>query len=228
MTGRRGWKAAGAAAAALLAAATAAAAERAVPLRGLVTDESGAPVAGLAVRVLKSRSVIELGGLRTRDQSQEETRTTTDAQGFFEILLAPDPRFPYTYLRFYDPRTFDAVKYALPEDRDISRRVRKGRPVQASVVLKFHRDWPRVQALLEQHGPGTQAGQVLRALGLPARRDPRDGGRELWVFDKAGVEYLVEGSRVLETRRVPRAGAAAEADDAGEDRPAPAVRVEDR
>jgi hypothetical protein len=201
-----------------------------VPVRGMVTDESGVPVPGLTVRVLKSRSVVELGGLKSRDQTVEELRTTTDAHGFFEIQLAADSRFPHYYLRFYDPQTFDAVKYAVPEDRDISRRVRKGRPVQAPAVLKFHPDWPRVRALLEDYPPGTQAGQVLRSLGLPSRRTPQDGGREIWIFDKAGVEYLVEGSRVLETRSVPRASAAegpAPAEDRDET-PTPAVRIEDR
>jgi len=229
MAERRGRGGLGVTAAVVLAAAASIAArEASVPVRGMVTDESGAPVAGLTVRVLKSRSVVDLANLRSRDQSLEELRTTTDAQGFFEIQLVSDPRFPYYHLRYYDPKTFDAVKYALPEDRDISRKVRKGRTVQASRVLEFHRDWPKVQALLEQHAPGTQAGQVLRALGLPTRRAPRDGGRESWTFEKAGVEYVLEGSRVLETRRLPRSAAAAGGEAVEDDQPAPAVRVEDR
>lgn len=210
----------------LVAATGLAARPSAIPVRGMVTDESGVPVSGLTVRVLKARSVLELSGLKTRDQSVEQSRTTTDPQGFFEIQLAPDDQFPHYYLRFYDPKTFDAVKFRLPEDRDVSRKVRKGRPVQASVVLKFHPDWPEVQRLLQAYPPGTQAGQVLRALGLPTRRAPGDGGRQVWTFERAGVEYLVEGARVLETRRAPRSSAAAAARE-GDEAAAPAVRVED-
>jgi hypothetical protein len=201
-----------------------------VTVRGLFSDESGAALAGQTVRVLKSRTVLQVGGLQTRDQSVEETRVTTDAHGMFEIEFPVDRQFPYTYLRFYDPKTFDAVKYRLPEDREISRKARRGGTVQAPVVLKFHSDWKKVEALLGQYPHGSQCGQVLRSLGLPARREARDGGRELWVFDRAGMEYLIEGTRVLETRRIRPAEPAREesAEDPGETTPVPAVRVEDR
>jgi hypothetical protein len=204
----------------LLASTTALAARsgKVVAVRGRVTDESGAAVPGHAVRLLKSRSVIQIGGLRARDQHVEELRAATDEHGFFEFDFAADSQFPYYYLRFYDPKNYDAVKYRLPEDRDISQRVRAGRPVQATAVLKFHPDWPRVKDLIDTHGAGSHCGQILRSLGLPSSRTPREPGRELWTFEKAGVSYLVEGSKVLETHRLDRrapSGAAAAPDPAG-------------
>jgi hypothetical protein len=203
-----------------------------VTVRGTVSDEGGSPVPGHVVRLLKSRTFLRLGSLERRDQNVEEVRATTDAHGLFEFSFPVDPQFTHYYLRFYDPKTFDAVKYRLPEDRDISRKVRGGRPVQATVALRFAPDWPRVQALIEQHGAASHCGQILRALGLPGRVSTEDGGRELWSFDRAGVAYLIEGSKVLETRRIetrPEAADAARAKSRkDEDEPSPATRVEER
>jgi hypothetical protein len=200
----------------------------AIEVRGAVTDEAGVPVPGQTIRLLKSRSILNLAGLNTRDQNVEETRATTDGHGLFEFTFPVDSQFRYYYLRFYDPATFDAVKYRLPEDSDISRRVRSGRPVQATIVLRQSPEWPRVKALIDEYGPGSHPGQILRSLGLPSRRDPQDAGRELWVYERAGVSYLIEGTKVLETRRAPRSGAAPAAQPApGEEPPSPAVRVEE-
>jgi hypothetical protein len=196
-----------------------------VAIRGRIVDETGEGVAGQAVRLLKSRTYLKLGGMRSLDQSAEDTRATTDALGFFEIESRQDPAFPYYYLRFYDPKTFDAVKYRLPDDREISKRVHSGRPVEISVSLKFQPDWSKVKALLDSYSPGSQVGQVLRSLGLPSSRAPEGPGRELWTYDKAGVVYVIEGSKVLETRTLP-AGVKKAPGTAGQDEPAPAVRVD--
>ena len=217
-----------------LAGVAAAREDRSIEVRGTVSDAGGAPVPGHVVRLLKSRTILRLGSLERRDQNVEEVRATTDEHGLFEFTFPVDPQFTHYYLRFYDPKTFDAVKYLVPEDRDISRKVRGGRPVQATVALRFAPDWPRVQALIEQHGPASHCGQILRALGLPSRVAPEEGGRELWSFDRAGVAYLIEGSRVLETRRIekrPEGAAAADPEKARsrkpEDEPTPATRVEE-
>ncbi len=202
-----------------------------VVVRGTVTDESGRPVPGHTVRLLKSRTIVNLAGFKTQDQNVEEVRASTDAHGFFEFNFPVDPQFRYYSLRFYDPKSFDAVKYRLPEDRDISRTARQGRPVQATVVLKLQPDWPKVKALVDQYGPASHCGQIVRALGLPSRRTSQGEGRELWEYDEARVAYLVEGSKVLETRRLPSAAsgapAAGSAGQTPEDRPEPATRVEE-
>lgn len=196
-----------------------------VSIHGRVIDENGAGVAGQVVRLLKSRTYLKIGNLRSLDQSVEETRVTTDALGFFEIGARRDPAFPYTYLRFYDPKTFDAVQYRLPEDREISKRVRAGRSVQVSVPLQFQPDWPKVRTLLETYSPGSQVGQVLRSLGLPSSRAVEGPGRELWTYDKAGMAYVVEGPKVIETRTLPGGAKNAEGEP-GKDAPEPAVRVD--
>jgi len=200
--------------------------ESTITVRGRITDESGEGVPAQVVRLVKSRTIVKLGGLKSLDQSVEERRAATDPLGFFEIECPADPEFPYYYLRFYDPKGFDAVKYRLPEDREITKRVRQGRPVQVSVSLKFQPDWPKVRALIDRYSPGSQVGQVLRSLGLPSSRAPEGPGRELWTYDRAGVAYLVEGPKVIETRTLP-GGAKNAADEPGKkDEPAPAVRVD--
>jgi len=116
-----------------------------VSIHGRIIDGTGTGVAGQVVRLLKSRTYLKIGGLRSLDQSAEDARATTDALGFFEIATRRDAAFPYYYLRFYDPKTFDSVQYRLPEDREISKKVRSGRPVQISVSLQFQPDWPKVK-----------------------------------------------------------------------------------
>ena len=198
-----------------------------LPVRGRVTDEDGKGVPGQTVRLLKSRTFVKLGGMRSLDQSVEEKRAVTDSLGFFEFECPVDPSFPYYYLRFYDPKTFDAVQYRLPEDREISKRVRLGRPVEVSVGLRTRPDWPQVKALIDSYTPGSQVGQILRSLGLPKSRAPEGPGRELWRYDQAGKAYLVEGGRVIETRTL--TGGAHPAGDGSEtnDEAAPAVRVDE-
>ncbi len=206
-----------------------AAPDRTVSVRGTVTDETGEAVPGHTVRLLKSRSVLHLGTFRSQDQNVEEVRATTDEHGFFEFSFPSDSQFPYYYMRFYDPKSFDAIKYRLPEDKEISRRVRQGRPVQVSVILKIQQDWPRVKSLIDEYGPASHCGQILRSLGLPSSRTPQEGGKEVWRYDRAGVSYVIQGSRVLETHRIPKSfppGVPAEAE--SEEQPVPAVRVEDR
>jgi hypothetical protein len=175
--------------------------EKRVDVRGRVTDATGAAVPGHSVRLIKARTIVSVGSFKKRDQNVEELSSTTDAHGFFEFDFPLDKKFRYYYLRFYDPDDFDTIKYRLPEDRDISRKARKGRAVQVDVVLDLQPGWPEVEALIREYGAGTQRAQILRALGLPSRRVPQEPGRELWEYDAAGVVYLIEGGKVLETRR---------------------------
>jgi hypothetical protein len=204
-------------------------AEREVSVRGAVTDETGEPVPGHTVRLLKSRSVVHLGTFSSRDQNVEEVRAVTDGHGFFEFTFPADSQFPYYYLRFYDPKAFDVVKYRLPEDKEISRRVRQGRPVQVSVVLRYQEDWSKVKALIDEYGPASHCGQILRSLGLPSSRIPLENDREVWRFDRAGVSYVIQGSKVLETHTIPKTSPRRRPlGDAEEEQPVPAERVEDR
>src|SRR5258705_13463965 len=54
-----------------------------VPVRGRITGEKGEGVPGQTVRLLKSRTFLKLGGMKSLDQSVEEKRVVTDSLGFF-------------------------------------------------------------------------------------------------------------------------------------------------
>jgi hypothetical protein len=169
-------------------------------IRGAVTDTSGAAVPAIAVRVLKTRKVRVLGAAPDADQAVEEARARTDAEGRYSIDLPIDHAFPFWFVRFYDPANFDGVKYRLPQDIDISRKVRAGATIEANAVLQFHPDWARVRALVEQYGAASRRGQILRSLGLPTKRVPGDGGSETWEYPATGVAYVLDGDVVVETR----------------------------
>jgi len=183
--------------------------QKEIEVRGRVTDATGATVPGHTVRLLKARTIVNLGTFKKRDQDVEEVSSRTDAHGFFEFKFPLDKKFRYYYLRYYDPDDFDAVKYRLPADKDISSKARKGRAVQADLTLEIQPGWPEIEALIHEYGAGTQRAQILRALGLPSRRVPQSPGRELWEYDEAGIAYLIEGSKVIETRRDHSAGGSA-------------------
>ena len=177
-----------------------------VVVRGQMTDESGQPVSGHAVRLIKARTYVTLANFKFNKQSQdlEEARTTTDRHGFFEFTFPVDPDFRYYYLRFYDPAVFDSVRFRVPADRDVSRRARKGRPVLANVELRANPEWPEVKSLIDRYGPASDLGRILRAVGLPTRRTGEPGGREIWWYDAHDVSYVLQGEKVLKTRRAAR------------------------
>ena len=199
--------------AALLAAAPGAGAaspDPAVVVKGSLTEVNGTPAAFQTVRLIKTRKIRSVSDRKARAQEVEEARTRTDASGGFRFEIPSDPEFPFWFVRFYDPNEFDAVKYVLPTDADVSRAVHDGYGIEVSAILNFHPDWPKVKALVDQYGPGSQRGQILRSLGLPTRQEPRDEGKELWVYSASGVSYLLEGDKVLETRRGKSSGDAAQ------------------
>jgi hypothetical protein len=104
--------------------------EKRIDVRGRVIDATGAAVPGHSVRLLKARTIVNLGTFKKSEQNVEELSATTDAHGFFEFNFPLDKKFRYYYLRFYDPDDFDAIKYRLPADKDISSKARKGRAIQ--------------------------------------------------------------------------------------------------
>jgi hypothetical protein len=125
----------------------------------------------------------------------------TDGEGRFELEFALDPSFHAYFVRFFEPALFDAVKYLVPSDLEITRQSEKGGVVEAHAVLRFHPDWPQVKALIGEYGAASPRGQILRSLGLPKHKEDLGEGRELWVFEAAGVSYVIEGEKVVETRK---------------------------
>lgn len=203
--------------------------ETIVTVRGVVTDASGAAVAGHTVRLIKTRTIHKLKAPRSQDQGVEEKRAMTDGEGRFELEFALDPSFPAYFVRFFDPALFDAVKYLVPSDLEITRQSEKGGVVEAHAVLRFQPDWPQVKTLIAEYGAASPRGQILRSLGLPKRKEDLGEGRELWIFEAAGVSYVIEGEKVVETRKTGSGGPSeSAAPGASPAQPDPEEHVNDR
>ena len=195
---------AGAIVAFMLAVPAAAAPEPAaeVVIRGRIVDAAGQPLADYPVRLIKTKTTLNLLHFSTGSQQAEVGRTTTDAEGKFELKAQPDPKFDYFYLRFYDPKTFDPVRYAVPADQNITKTFKSKPEVQADAVIRDHPDWTKVSAMVAEYGAGSNRGKILRSLGLPERRQtfPDAQGRENWWYYAKGLCYQLQGDQVLHKR----------------------------
>ncbi len=189
---------------ALAVAAAAAAPEPAaeVVIHGTIVDAGGKPLAGYPVRLIKTKTTLNLLHFSTGSQQAEVGRTTTDAEGKFELRVQPDPKFDYFYLRFYDPKTFDPVRYAVPADQNITKTFKSKTEVQADAVIRDHPDWAKVSAMVAEYGPDSNRGKILRTMGLPERRQtlPDSPGRENWWYYAKGLCYQLQGDQVLHKR----------------------------
>jgi len=174
-----------------------------VVIRGTVKDQGGSPLADYPVRLIKTKTILNLLHFSTSSQQQEETRTQTDASGGFELRVVPDPKYDYFYLRFYDPKSFDPVRYSVPGDLDITRQFKTGAAVVVDRVIQDHPTWPLVEGMIREFGGGSNRGRILRSLGLPERREtlPDAPGRENWWYYAKGICYQLQSDAVLKTRR---------------------------
>lgn len=176
-------------------------------IRGSVIDEDGQPVGDLTVWLLKTRSLIQPGKLALESQVVEAGRVATDGNGFFELEADRDSAYRGYFLRFYDPKGFDAVRFRIPEDRDITRKWRGKRPIIVTAVLRFSEQWPEVRAWIARYGPDSPAARLLQSLGLPDQvADSDREGVVDWCFDAPGICYHLKGNEVLGQERRPGAG----------------------
>jgi hypothetical protein len=175
----------------------------AVVVRGSVRDQAGAPLADYPVRLIKTKTILNLLHFSTGSQQQEEARTQTGASGEFELSVVPDPKYDYFYLRFYDARSFDPVRYKVPADKDVTRALKAGAAVVVEEVIQDHPDWSRVEAMLKEFGADSNRGRILRALGLPERREtaPESPERENWWYYAKGICYQLRSDEVLKIRK---------------------------
>jgi hypothetical protein len=174
-----------------------------VVIRGTVKDQAGNPLGDYPVRLLKTKTILNLLHFSTGSQQQEEARSQTDASGNFELKLVPDPKYDYFYMRFYDAKSFDPVRYSVPGDKDVTRLLKTRPEVVVDEVILDHPDWPRVEAMLREFGPDSNRGRILRSLGLPERRETiaDSPGREDWWYYAKGMCYQLQSDEVVRIRR---------------------------
>lgn len=176
-----------------------------VLVRGTVINEEGQPIAGVTVRLLKTRTLIRPGKMSLEDQVVEGARTVTDRHGMFEMELDRDRSYERYFVRFYDSKTFDSVQFQLPEDREVTKKWKRRRPIVVTQVLQHSPDWAEIQEWIARYGASSGAARILRALGLPERIDDSEGNdRVEWCYDGEGICYHLVGSEVLGQDRTSR------------------------
>lgn len=174
-----------------------------IVIHGTLKDQSGAPMADYPVRLIKTKTTLSLLHFGTGSRQVEYGRGTTDGEGRYELRVSPDPKFDYFYLRFYDPKSFDPVRYSVPADVDITKTFKTRTEVTVDAVIQDHPDWAKVSDLLSQVGAESNRGKILRSLGLPERRQTFSDspGRENWWYYAKGICYQLQGDHVLNLRK---------------------------
>lgn len=188
-----------------------------VVIRGRLQDVHGSALAGVSVTLIRTRKTVDVRRLQWEESEAVLDRASTDEQGFYEIRAADDGSFASYFLRFYDPKSFDAVRYVPPPDEEITRRFHRGRPLVENGVVREQPDWPKVKEEIEKVGADSVRGQLLRRVGLPERLEKDSvSGLEEWWYYRRGIVYQFQGERVAGERRfdpVPAPPALAEADE---------------
>lgn len=180
------------------------AAERMIHVQGRVVDPSGQGVAGSPVRLFKTRRSLDLGRFSSGGQVTEATRTLTDENGYFEIEIPRDRTYDDYFLRFHDAGSFDRVKYMLPDDREITRELRRGSPLILEQTLQYHPQWEEVQDRIRSVGADSPRGRILRSMGIPEREmmgTGPDGPRTEWWYHTRGVVYFFRDGEAAGYRR---------------------------
>ena len=191
-------------AAAVLAAAPAGADGRRIQVEGRLTDPDGNGLAGQAVRLFKTQRGFAVERFAAGGKIGEAARAETDANGYYRIDIPRDRSFDDFYLRFYDPQSFDQVRFLLPADREITRDLKRGEPLRVDVAFRWHPQWAEVERRLGAAGEDSPQGRVLRALGIPEREglgEGPDGPREEWWYYSHGVVYFFRDGRAAGFRR---------------------------
>jgi hypothetical protein len=173
---------------------------------GLVTDESGAPVAGNPVLVVARSLKLSKLRLEYDERGRREVRTATDAQGRFRMEFAPADLGNNFYLFFHDVTGFDRIKYRRPEPLDITERLKREPTVAVTHVLQFDPSWAEVARQMAHFGPQSDRSRILRQHGLPDKRDVSSGSGaepEVWWYYADGVTYWFVGDRLVRTSQFP-------------------------
>lgn len=173
-------------------------------VRGRVTDAQGEGVAAVPVRILATRRVVRFLTVESRPAETQLNSTSTDANGFYEMVVSKNREYDFYFLRFYDPVQFDGIRFSLPADVEITSRIDKRRPVVEDLALKDSPEWEAVQRLVKLYGRDSTRGRIIRDLGVPDRteRSPGAGNleRETWWYETVGVAYIIEDGQVIERK----------------------------
>jgi hypothetical protein len=161
-----------------------------VIITGIVKDEAGEPLSRMPVLLLLERVRSRGKGNPPEILEERTISTTSDKDGFYRLAAVIEPSFNRILLRFYSNQGFDKVRYQLPEDKNITRMVRRNREFRLDRVIKENPLWEEVKARIARYGYQSSKGKVLRTRGIPDKVEKGRRGRyELWWYYEDGVCY---------------------------------------
>jgi hypothetical protein len=135
---------------------------------------------------------------------RQEARAMTDADGRYRIEFVPANLGNNFFLFFYDQVGFDRVKFKAPLPQDITEMVERERAPMVNQVLEFTVTWPEVQRQIAFYGAETDRGRILRAHGLPEKREQPVGApdQDVWWYYGDGVSYRFSGNTLTSTTQL--------------------------
>jgi len=159
---------------------------------GVVRDEQGNPVAGTPVllvgRTLRYSTLEDFQELGPR----HDLRTVTDEVGRYRFEFVPAELGNNIFLAFYATDGFDAVRFEKSKTVDVTMLLDRQREVVWNKVLHTHPDWDRVQKRIQEYGPSSDRGRILRQFGLPEKEE-KAGEREIWWYYSKGQSFRFLG-----------------------------------
>ncbi len=173
-------------------------------VEGQVFDDEGKPLAGVTVRVVQ----VPPAPLLPRKGGQapapvEIARARTDEGGFFHLDLAGWRPRGKVLLLVGDRGPWDALRYARPEPRDITRELRRRAGATVTVRVADAPGWADLRTAIERAGgTRTTLGRLLRRHGFPRRILADASGR--LEYDFGGVRHVVRAGAPGTGREQPR------------------------
>ncbi|GEM_PF-7018649 len=173
-------------------------------VEGQVFDDEGKALAGVTVRVVQ----LPPAPLLPRKDGEtpppvEIARTRTDDRGFFRLELAGWRPRGKVLLYVGDRGPWDALRYARPAPRDLTRDLRRRGGATVTVRVASAPGWPDLRAAIERAGGvASPLGRLLRRYGFPRRVVADATGRLEYDFGK--VRHVVRAGASEMPRTGPR------------------------
>ncbi|MDQ7005621.1 MAG: hypothetical protein Q9Q40_00130 [Acidobacteriota bacterium] len=171
-------------------------------VEGQVFDEAGRGLAAVPVVAVERFEHLSLPGLERPAEVREVGRTRTDAAGFYRLDLGSGPFKGRIVLRFGGGPGWDRVRYAPPEEKNITRLLRRRSRAVVNCRVGDAPGWAEVEhAIARAGGPESKRGRILRRHGMPRETLTLQNGAVEWRYPR--VTYVFHGDDLVESRRRP-------------------------
>lgn len=169
-----------------------------VEVKGLVTDPEGQPLEDVRVVLELAREVFSFRSLERVEKRVTPVTATTNAKGEYEIVFPWDDYYNSFELAVGVPvRGRSGEELTVLERQDLTRRIEKGSPVVATVVVEnasFVRNLREFLASVDS----ADERRVYEELGRPDRVKvtsyPNRTETAWWYFDAGRVYRFVDGT----------------------------------